>query len=204
MFAYAAAAQVMASMLPLFLQNGLGQSALQAGFDMLPFALAMLVFPHIGRLLERRLSSASILTIGLLFVAVGNAITAWGAYSVAWHVIMGGMIVLGGGGGLLNGETQKAIMSAVPHERSGMASGISTTSRFSGIFPRFLMGTAYRISFRVYFVGNGFNVNAYRQVGLKLQFLWRNRVPFYFKDKVRIVAFRHALILVITSASTPK
>ncbi|MCG4255255.1 MFS transporter [Acetobacter senegalensis] len=139
MFAYAAAAQVMASMLPLFLQNGLGQSALQAGFDMLPFALAMLVFPHIGRLLERRLSSASILTIGLLFVAVGNAITAWGAYSVAWHVIMGGMIVLGGGGGLLNGETQKAIMSAVSRERSGMASGISTTSRFSGILLGFAM-----------------------------------------------------------------
>lgn len=98
MFAYAAAAQVMASMLPLFLQNGLGQSALQAGFDMLPFALAMLVFPHVGRLLERRLSSASILTLGLLLVAVGNTITAWGAHSVAWHIIMSGMIVLGSGG----------------------------------------------------------------------------------------------------------
>lgn len=139
MFAYAAAAQVMASMLPLFLQNGLGQSALQAGFDMLPFALAMLVFPHIGRLLERRLSSASILTLGLLLVAVGNTITAWGAHSVAWHIIMSGMIVLGSGGGLLNGETQKAIMSAVPRERSGMASGISTTSRFSGILLGFAM-----------------------------------------------------------------
>lgn len=139
MFAYAAAAQVMASMLPLFLQNGLGQSALQAGFDMLPFALAMLVFPHVGRFLERRLSSTGILTTGLLLVAVGNAITAWGAHSVAWHVIMSGMIVLGSGGGLLNGETQKAIMSAVPRERSGMASGISTTSRFSGILLGFAM-----------------------------------------------------------------
>jgi hypothetical protein len=48
-------------------------------------------------------------------------------------VIMVGMLVLGSGGGLLNGETQKAIMSAVPRERAGMASGISTTSRFSGI-----------------------------------------------------------------------
>jgi hypothetical protein len=34
---------------------------------------------------------------------------------------------------LLNGETQKAIMGAVPRDRAGMASGISTTSRFSGI-----------------------------------------------------------------------
>jgi hypothetical protein len=43
------------------------------------------------------------------------------------------MAILGSGGGLLNGETQKAIMGAVPAERAGMASGISTTSRFSGI-----------------------------------------------------------------------
>ncbi|WP_246664345.1 hypothetical protein [Tardiphaga sp. P9-11] len=44
-----------------------------------------------------------------------------------------GMLVLGSGGGLLNGETQKAIMSVGPRERAGMASRISTTSRFSGI-----------------------------------------------------------------------
>jgi hypothetical protein len=44
-----------------------------------------------------------------------------------------GMLTLGSGGGLLNGETQKAIMAVVPRERAGMASGISTTTRFSGI-----------------------------------------------------------------------
>ena len=43
------------------------------------------------------------------------------------------MAILGTGGGLLNGETQKAIMGTVPPERAGMASGISTTSRFCGI-----------------------------------------------------------------------
>ena len=40
MFAYAASAQVMASVLPLYLQNGLGQKPLGAGVAMLPFALA--------------------------------------------------------------------------------------------------------------------------------------------------------------------
>lgn len=43
------------------------------------------------------------------------------------------MTVLGSGGGLLNGETQKAIMAVIPPDRAGMASGISTTARFSGI-----------------------------------------------------------------------
>lgn len=139
MFAYAASAQVMASMLPLFLQNGLGRSAFQAGFAMLPFAMAMLVFPHIGRILERRISSVGILTAGLALVAIGNGITAWGAHTLIWPEVMVGMIILGSGGGLLNGETQKAIMSVVPRERSGMASGISTTSRFSGILLGFAM-----------------------------------------------------------------
>lgn len=139
MFAYAAAAQVMASMLPLYLQNGLGRSALEAGFSMLPFALAMLLFPHVGRLLGTRFTSRGILSLGLALVGLGNAVTAIGAHLGAWSTVMTGMVVLGSGGGLLNGETQKAIMSVVPRERAGMASGISTTSRFSGILLGFAM-----------------------------------------------------------------
>jgi EmrB/QacA subfamily drug resistance transporter len=139
MFAYAACAQVMASMLPLFLQNGLGRTPLAAGFAMLPFALAMLVFPHVGKLLGSHLTSRSVLTLGLVVVGIGNALTGWGALRGASPIVMCGMLVLGSGAGLLNGETQKAIMSVVPRERAGMASGISTTSRFSGILLGFAM-----------------------------------------------------------------
>lgn len=138
MFAYAGCAQVMASLLPLFLQNGLGQTPLRAGFDMLPFAGAMLVFPYVGRVIGRRTASSAILTLGLSVTAAGGVLTSWGAHLGAMAVSMAGMLVLGSGGGLLNGETQKAIMSNVPHDRAGMASGISTTARFSGI----LMGFA--------------------------------------------------------------
>jgi EmrB/QacA subfamily drug resistance transporter len=133
MFAYAGCAQVMASMLPLFLQNGLGCTSLGAGFAMLPFALAMLALPHGGRRLNRVLTSSQILFLGLAIVAGGNALTSWGAHLGVWPVVMAGMLVLGSGGGLLNGETQKAIMSSVPRDRAGMASGLSTTSRFTGI-----------------------------------------------------------------------
>lgn len=139
MFAYAACAQVMASLLPLFLQNGQGRTALEAGFTMLPFAMAMLTLPHVGRWLARHLDSHRILTLGLSIVAAGNAVTGWGAFSGSWPTVIIGMIALGSGGGLLNGETQKAIMSAVPRDRAGMASGISTTSRFSGILLGFAL-----------------------------------------------------------------
>jgi EmrB/QacA subfamily drug resistance transporter len=134
MLAYAAAAQVMASVLPLYLQNARGATPLQAGVGMLPFALAMLVFPQVGRWLSAFMPGYRILTLGLLIVAVGNLIMMCSARTPgAQAMTAAGMAILGGGGGLLNGETQKAIMGAVPPERAGMASGISTTSRFSGI-----------------------------------------------------------------------
>ncbi len=137
MFAYAASAQVMASLLPLYLQNARGLDALHSGLAMLPFALAMLLLPQGGRWLGRRLSSPAILALGLGVIALGNLVMvlAAGAASPLWTAL--GMAVLGSGGGLLNGETQKAIMGNVPRERAGMASGISTTARFTGVLAGF-------------------------------------------------------------------
>jgi MFS family permease len=133
MFAYASSAQVMASLLPLFLQNARGESALGAGAGMLPFALAMLILPQLGRKLAAYLDSRQMLTLGLTVVACGNVAMMAAARSTSHAWLIVAMALLGSGGGLLNGETQKAIMGTVPRERAGMASGISTTSRFTGI-----------------------------------------------------------------------
>lgn len=133
MFAYAAAVQVMASLLPLLLQNARGDDVLQAGVHMLPFALAMLLLPFLGRRLGAHWSSGRILALGLGVAVLGNlgiAVSLWQHSDVG---LLLAMAVLGSGGGLLNGETQKAIMGVIPPARAGMASGISTTARFSGI-----------------------------------------------------------------------
>ncbi len=133
MFAYAASAQVMASLLPLFLQNAKGQTALAAGLGMLPFAIAMLVLPQIGRRLSKYLLPHQILSLGLVIVGAGNFAMMVAATQQSVSMLVISMALLGSGGGLLNGETQKAIMSTVPRHRAGMASGISTTARFTGI-----------------------------------------------------------------------
>jgi Na+/melibiose symporter-like transporter len=133
MFAYAASAQVMASLLPLYLQNARGHATLAAGIAMLPFALAMLILPQAGRRLARYLDACRILTLGLLLVAAGNLLMAWAADGGSDLAVACAMALLGSGGGLLNGETQKAIMGTVPPQRAGLASGISTTARFTGI-----------------------------------------------------------------------
>jgi len=133
MFGYAACAQVMMTFLPLYLQNAFGLPAVAAGVGMLPFALAMVVGPYIGAALGRRIPPMILLSVGLLLIALGNLLTALVANGERYLWVACGMIVTGLGAGVLNGDTQKAIMACVPPERTGMASGISTTTRFSAI-----------------------------------------------------------------------
>ena len=133
MFAYAGCAQVMMTLLPLYLQNGLGFSALAAGLGMLPFAITMLLCPRLGPGLSRQLSPAGMMALGLSLVGAGNLLCGWTASMGSYPAFAVAMAVTGAGAGLLNGDTQKNIMACVPRERTGMASGMSTTMRFSAI-----------------------------------------------------------------------
>jgi Na+/melibiose symporter-like transporter len=133
MFGYAACAQVMMTFLPLYLQNAFGWPAVGAGVGMLPFAMAMIAGPYIGSWLARWFSSAALLTVGLGLIGAGNLLTASVSMDQRYWLVALGMIVTGCGAGILNGDTQKAIMACVPSNRTGMASGISTTTRFAAI-----------------------------------------------------------------------
>ena len=64
MFAYAGCAQVMMTLLPFYLQNGLGFSAIDSGLGMLPFAITMLLCPRLGPGLSRHLSPAAMSGLG--------------------------------------------------------------------------------------------------------------------------------------------
>nr|WP_240648265.1 MFS transporter [Pararobbsia silviterrae] len=133
MFGYAACAQVMMTFLPLYLQNAFGLPAVAAGLGMLPFALAMIVGPFIGAALLRRRSIDRVLLIGLVLIGAGNMLTAGVAPMGRYLWVACGMVVTGLGAGIMNGNTQKAIVARVAPSRTGMASGISTTTRFTAI-----------------------------------------------------------------------
>ncbi|MFP6561213.1 MFS transporter [Paraburkholderia sp. B3] len=134
MFGYAACAQVMMTFLPLYLQNAFEWTPIHAGTGMLPFALSMIVGPYLGARIGRHVTgSISTLSAGLALVGLGNLFTAVAAPSGEYGWVAVGMIVTGLGAGVLNGDTQKAIMACVPPHRTGMASGISTTTRFTAI-----------------------------------------------------------------------
>ncbi len=149
MIGYAVSAQVMASMLPQYLQNGVGLSALATGAGMLPFAAAMLLFPSVGRRLGRRFPSEMVLAIGLSVTAAGNALAGIGAWHHMPALALLAMIIIGAGGGILNGETSKAIIGSAPRDRAGMASGISATTRFVGILLGFtVLSSALTVGIR--------------------------------------------------------
>jgi EmrB/QacA subfamily drug resistance transporter len=133
MFAYAGCAQVMMTLLPFYLQNGLGFSAIASGLGMLPFAMTMLICPRIGVRLASRFAPATLMAAGLTLVGSGNLLSAWAVSSGGYLPFALAIAVTGAGAGLLNGDTQKNIMACVARERTGMASGMSTTMRFSAI-----------------------------------------------------------------------
>lgn len=139
MIAYAATAQVMLTYLPLYLQKAQEIAPFWLGIAMLPFSCAMFLFPHLSRRLAGNMPSFKILSLGLGVIALGNfgLATAVSSGELMFFGLM--MVLLGAGGGLINGETQKGILGAVPKERAGMASGISTTARFSGVLIGFVV-----------------------------------------------------------------
>ena len=134
MLGYAATAQVMMTILPLYLQGAFGLAPDRAGLAMIPFALPLVACPTVASRLAARMSGRALLALGLGVVALGNAVTALAITAGAGYAAVAvGMAIIGSGAGLLNGETTKVQINAVPPARAGMASGIAGTTRFVGI-----------------------------------------------------------------------
>src|SRR5450830_125476 len=105
MFGYAASAQVMMTFLPLYLQNAFACSAVAAGLAMLPFALAMMIFPRVGAALSVYLPLHGVMALGMALICAGNVVVAIAAYAGTFWLVLAGMVVTGSGAGLLNGNT---------------------------------------------------------------------------------------------------
>jgi EmrB/QacA subfamily drug resistance transporter len=134
MIGYGASAQVMVFFLPQFLQNAYGFAPLTAGLAMIPFALPMVLAPRYVNWLATKISGRSILTIGLTVSMFGN-LAFWmiARAGLGYPAFTAAMLMAGVGAGILNGQTVKVLGGAVPPERSGMASGLASTTRFIGI-----------------------------------------------------------------------
>jgi len=119
--------------LTLYLQDVLGYGPFATGLRLLPVTvLAFLVAPVAGKLTVR-IHSRYLLGTGLLLVSVGCALMTGVRADSAWTVLLPGFIVSGIGIGITNPVLASATVSVVPPERSGMATGSSSTFRQVGI-----------------------------------------------------------------------
>ncbi len=117
--------------LPVYIQGVLGYSPSQTGLALVVMAVPLLIMGPVSARLAMIISPRLFLSAGLLIIAGGafllGLVNHYGAVA-----LYAGMIATGVGAGLINGELSNVAISAVPSDRSGMASGISNTMRQLG------------------------------------------------------------------------
>jgi EmrB/QacA subfamily drug resistance transporter len=103
-----------------------GYDHLTTGFLLTPLAGAMFVFAPFSGHIADRASARLISTIGMLVTAAGLlGMTTIHVNTPYWEIALW-MIVVGAGSGLFNSPNTRAIMSSVPPEKRGVASGART------------------------------------------------------------------------------
>ncbi|GAA0654170.1 MFS transporter [Streptomyces thermocarboxydovorans] len=120
----------------LYMQIGLGWSALRAGLTGVPFSIAVsaaagmsvqLLVPRFGR---------KVLQAGALVMAAGVLLYIWesdryGMGITSWQMALP-LVVMGAGMGLIVAPLTDAVLSEVPREHSGSASGLINTVQQMG------------------------------------------------------------------------
>jgi EmrB/QacA subfamily drug resistance transporter len=119
----------------LFLQVGLGYSALAAGLAITPFALGSAVAATVGgRLvsdLGRRLVALGLVLVVVGFVAALVAVHLVPQHGTAWATALP-LLVAGLGGGLVIAPNQALTLSEVPVQQAGTAAGLLQTGQRVG------------------------------------------------------------------------
>lgn len=119
-------------LLPIFLQGQLGYSAIETGLYLTPMsALVVVVGPIAGRLSDR-IGAKWIVVAGMACLATGIFLLRWLGTQVDFLHFILPLMVAGVGIGLSMAPTTSVVMSSVPRDRVGNASGILGTFRQFG------------------------------------------------------------------------
>ncbi|MFG2370900.1 MFS transporter [Streptomyces sp. NPDC048504] len=121
----------------LYMQIGLGWSPLRAGLTGVPFSIAVSVAAGMSvQKLVPRLGGRNVLQTGALVMAAGVLLYLWEAdrYQLAiasWQMALP-LVVMGAGMGLIFAPLTDTILSEVPREHAGSASGLINTVQQMG------------------------------------------------------------------------
>ncbi|MBE3010287.1 MFS transporter [Microbispora sp. NEAU-D428] len=114
-----------------YLQFVLGYDPLKAGFALLPYVVAAMVFNGLGASLGKKVSNRVLIVSGLVVMAAGFVLlsTLTGGYGT----LIAGLMVMGVGGGLAGPAAYATLMGAVPPERAGVGSALNDTVQQVGM-----------------------------------------------------------------------
>ena len=118
--------------LPFFFEKVLHRDAIETGFLLSSWALAVATMAPIAGRLSDRIRPGALGAVGLATLSVGlltlaNLQPSHGASDIVWR-----MALCGVGFGLFQSPNLKAIMTSAPANRSGGASGMIAMARLSG------------------------------------------------------------------------
>ena len=119
--------------LPVFLQDGIHLSAVDNGLWLLPSGISIIIGTQIGARLTRRISVTSVVQVGLVLEAVGLvAMVLAISPQLTFVSLLPGLVLFGIGIGFAGSQLTNVILSDIPNDRSGAASGANTTIRQLG------------------------------------------------------------------------
>jgi EmrB/QacA subfamily drug resistance transporter len=117
----------------LYLQDGLGFSALGTGLRVLFLTLAVFVTAGAAGRLTTVVPARLMICAGFVLIAAGLLLMRGLTAGSGWTHLIPGLIVAGAGAGLVNVPLASTAVAVVPPARAGMASGINSTLRSVGL-----------------------------------------------------------------------
>jgi EmrB/QacA subfamily drug resistance transporter len=115
-----------------YLQLVLGLSALEAGFTLVPAAVVVMVAAPLGARAFGRFGARSVIVTAFVIATVGAAALSLSAVDSTVGPILVTLILTNLAVGLMAPGTTSMVMSAVPADQAGMASGTQSTTRQLG------------------------------------------------------------------------
>ena len=118
---------------PVFLQDGAHLSAVENGLWLLPSGISIIAGTQIGARLTHRIGTTPVVRVGLVLEAIGLLTIALAVSpDLTFFGLLPGLVLFGVGIGFASSQLTNVVLSDIPNERSGAASGANTTVRQLG------------------------------------------------------------------------